>query len=134
MSAWYLDGAPPRLMLLVFVVIIALAGWLSCGIRPVSCPPKTRAMPSLSPSSPTGASQPRVQAVTSKINAILKKAKASGLGDHRRLFRAGCGQRLQHRTIFIVYEDWSKRRAALSQDKILAHLRWGVAAIQEAMQ
>ncbi len=36
-------------------------------------------------------------------------------------------------TTFIVYDDWDKRGAALSQDKILANLRREVATMKEAM-
>ena len=36
-------------------------------------------------------------------------------------------------TTFIVYEDWSKRGAALSQDNILGNLRRDVASIEEAV-
>ena len=35
-------------------------------------------------------------------------------------------------TTFIVYDDWSKRGAALSQDKILANLRAEAATMEDA--
>ena len=36
-------------------------------------------------------------------------------------------------TTFIVYDDWDKRGAELSQDKIIANLRGGLASIEDAV-
>ena len=83
---------------------------------------------------PEAASQIRVQAVVKKLNEILKKTKGIEawvtFGGYSALDAANVSNIA---TTFIVYEDWSKRGAALSQDKILANLRREVASMEEAV-
>ena len=73
-------------------------------------------------------------AVVKQLNEILKKTKGIEawvtFGGYSALDAANVSNIA---TTFIVYEDWSKRGAALSQDNILANLRRDVASIEEAI-
>ena len=83
---------------------------------------------------PDGATQPRAREVSEKIGDILKKTPGiaswvtiGGLF----LPRWGqCAPRLN--STFVVYKDWSKRGAALSQEKIVAVSTGNFRPIQEA--
>ena len=91
-------------------------------------------MPSLISKLPEGASQPRVRAVVSQLSDIIKKTKGIAawvtFGGYSALDAANVSN---ISTTFIVYDDWSKRGAALSQDNILANLRAEVAKVADAV-
>ncbi len=81
-----------------------------------------------------GASQPRVREVARRISEIIKKTKGIAawvtFGGYSLLDAANVSN---ISTTFIVYDDWSKRGAALSQDNILASLRAEVAKVEDAV-
>lgn len=123
----------PWLMLLLFVVIIAVSG-----IRFVShptgfLPTEDQGYAIIAAKLPEAASQPRVVAVTKKLNAVLGKTKGLSswvtIGGYSLLDGANLANAF---TTFIVYEDWDKRGAELSQDKIVGDLRRELTAIEEA--
>ena len=83
---------------------------------------------------PDAASQPRVVNVAKAQDAILKKTPGVNawvtIGGLSVLDNANVSNIF---TTFIVYDDWSKRGADLSQDKIVANLRRELSSIEEAI-
>ncbi|MGO9017065.1 MAG: efflux RND transporter permease subunit [Syntrophobacteraceae bacterium] len=124
----------PMLSLLVFVVIIAVVGWQFARHPTGFLPQDDQGYAIVITKLPEGASQPRVQAVVKQLNEKLKATKGIEawvtFGGYSALDAANVSN---ISTTFIVYEDWSKRGAALSQDNILANLRREVASIKEAI-
>ena len=123
----------PLQMLLVFLVIIGVAG-LGFLYHPTGfLPTEDQGYAFVIAKLPEAASQPRVQAAAEEVNAILKETKGLKawvtIGGYSILDAANLSNFF---SMFIVYDDWSKRGAALSQDKILAGLRRRLAAIVDA--
>jgi HAE1 family hydrophobic/amphiphilic exporter-1 len=123
----------PLQMLLVFLVIIGVAG-LGFLYHPTGfLPTEDQGYAFVIAKLPDAASQPRVQAAAEKVNAILKETKGLKawvtIGGYSILDSANLSNFF---SMFIVYDDWSKRGAALSQDKILAGMRPRLAAIEDA--
>ena len=123
----------PLQMLLVFLVIIGVAG-LGFLYHPTGfLPTEDQGYAFVIAKLPDAASQPRVQAAAEEVNAILKETKGLKawvtIGGYSILDAANLSNFF---SMFIVYDDWSKRGAALSQDKILAGLRHRLAAIENA--
>jgi len=123
----------PLLMLLVFLVIIGVAG-LGFLYHPTGfLPTEDQGYAFVIAKLPDAASQPRVQAAAEEVNAILKETKGLKawvtIGGYSILDSANLSNFF---SMFIVYDDWSKRGAALSQDKILAGMRPRLAAIEDA--
>ena len=124
----------PKLMLLVFIAIIVVSG-LRFAYHPTGfLPTEDQGYAMIIARLPDAASQPRVMAATQEVSAILKKTKGLKawvtIGGFSILDAANVSNMF---TTFIVYEDWDKRGAALSQDKIIANLRKELAAIEDAM-
>jgi hydrophobic/amphiphilic exporter-1 (mainly G- bacteria), HAE1 family len=123
----------PRLMLLLFMAIIGLTGWRFAhhptGFLPTDDQGFAMAITRL----PDAASQPRVMAVSQEVSAILRKTKGLKawvtIGGFSILDYANVSNFI---TTFLVYDDWDKRGAALSQDNILANLRKELATIEDA--
>ena len=123
----------PLQMLLVFLVIIGVAG-LGFLYHPTGfLPTEDQGYAFVIAKLPEAASQPRVQAAAEEVNAILKETKGLKawvtIGGYSILDAANLSNFF---SMFIVYDDWSKRGAALSQDKILAGMRPRLAAIEDA--
>jgi len=123
----------PLQMLLVFLVIIGVAG-LGFLYHPTGfLPTEDQGYAFVIAKLPDAASQPRVQAAAEEVNAILKETKGLKawvtIGGYSILDSANLSNFF---SMFIVYDDWSKRGAALSQDKILAGMRPRLAAIEDA--
>jgi HAE1 family hydrophobic/amphiphilic exporter-1 len=122
-----------RLMLLIFCTIIALAGWrfaaMPTGFLPTEDQGYAIAMAVL----PDAASQPRVQEVSGKMNAILQKAPGVvgwvTIGGFSVLDAANVSNVF---TTFVTYDKWDKRGSKLSQDHIIAYLQQQFAGIQDA--
>ncbi len=123
----------PRISLLVFIVIIAISA-LGFVQHPTGfLPNDDQGYAVVISKLPEGASQPRVRAVTKELSGIIKKTKGIEawvtFGGYSLLDAANVSN---ISTTFIVYDDWSKRGAALSQDNILANLRGQVAKVEDA--
>ena len=123
----------PRISLLVFIVIIAISA-LGFVQHPTGfLPNDDQGYAVVISKLPEGASQPRVRAVTKELSEIIKKTKGIAawvtFGGYSLLDAANVSN---ISTTFIVYDDWSKRGAALSQDNILANLRGQVAKVEDA--
>ena len=122
------------LMLGVFVVIIAFSGWYFAHEPTGFLPTEDQGFAVLFARLPDGASQPRAREVSEKIGAILKETPGvSGwvtIGGYSFLDAANVST---ISSTFVVYEDWSKRGAAMSQEKIVARLNRDLSVIQEAL-
>ena len=81
---------------------------------------------------PDGASQPRVDQLTKKIGAVVKETPGVEgwvtIGGFSVLDSAN---RSNMASIFVIYQDWSKR-PDMPQEEIIAHLDRALSTIQEA--
>ena len=120
-------------MLIVFFVVIALAGWMFVSRPTGFLPIEDQGFAVLFARLPDGAAQPRSREITAKIGAVLKKTPgiAAWVTIGGFSFLDGANVSTINST-FIVYEDWEKRGSALSQDKIIGRLNHELSAIQEA--
>jgi len=124
----------PVLMLVLFVVIIGVAAW-GFFRRPTGfLPTEDQGYAILVSILPEGASQPRSQEVSQKINTILQKtdgiAAWVSIGGFSILDFANVPN---ISSTFIVYKDWKERGRALSQDRIVSGLNRDLSGIQEAL-
>jgi HAE1 family hydrophobic/amphiphilic exporter-1 len=121
------------LMLLVFFLIIGLAGLLFARHPTGFLPTEDQGYAIVVGMLPEGSSQPRVREVSAKVDALLKKTPGIAdwvtLGGFSMLDAANVSTIF---TTFTIYESWDKRGAALSQDKILANLRRELAGVEQA--
>ena len=111
------------IMVVVFVVIIAVAGYFF-GRHPTGfLPTEDQGYCIIAAALPDGASQPRVEQVTKKIGAVVKETPGVEgwvtIGGYSVLDSAN---RSNMASIFVMYQDWSKR-PDIPQDKIIAHLQ-----------
>ncbi|HME41574.1 MAG TPA: efflux RND transporter permease subunit [Syntrophorhabdales bacterium] len=123
----------PWSMVVLFFVIITLAGWQFVSRPTGFLPIEDQGFAVLFARLPDGAAQPRAREVSGKIGDILKKTPgiASWVTIGGYSFLDGANVSTINST-FIIYEDWSKRGAALSQEKIVSGLNRKLSAIQEA--
>jgi HAE1 family hydrophobic/amphiphilic exporter-1 len=124
----------PWLMLAVFLAFIAVAGW-QFARRPTGfLPTEDQGYAILVTRLPDGATQPRARDVSKEIDRILSKTPGIDswvtIGGYSILDAANVST---INTTFIVYEDWSKRGAALNQNKIVSGLNRDLYAIQDAI-
>ncbi len=120
------------IMVVVFVVIIAVAGFFF-GRHPTGfLPTEDQGYCIIAASLPDGASQPRVEQLTKKIGAVVKETPGVEgwvtIGGFSILDSAN---RSNMASIFVIYQDWSKR-PDMPQDEIIAHLERALSTIQEA--
>jgi HAE1 family hydrophobic/amphiphilic exporter-1 len=123
----------PGLMALVFFGIIGLGGLLFA-IHPTGfLPTEDQGYAIIVGRLPDAASQPRVKAVSGKVDAILKKTPGIAswvtIGGFSMLDNANIPNAF---STFAIYDKWDKRGAALSQDHIVANLRRNLAGLQDA--
>ncbi len=124
----------PGVMLVIFFAIIALSGW-QFARRPTGfLPTEDQGYAILFTRLPDAAAQPRAREVSEKIDAILKKTPGIAswvtIGGFSILDAANV---TTVNTTFSVYEDWSKRGRALSQEKIVFGLNRDLSTIKEAI-
>ena len=123
----------PGLMITTFFAVILLSAW-GFGVHPTGfLPTEDQGYGMVVARLPVGAAQPRVRETAAKVTGILKKAPGIRswvtIGGFSILDAANLSNVF---TTFVVYRDWDKRGAALSQDHIIANLRREFGAIQEA--
>src|SRR5262245_22225039 len=123
----------PRLMVLVFLAIVGVAA-LAFARRPTAfLPTGDQGYCIVEGRRPPGASQRRLRALASSIDAIL--AKTPGVkgwvtsGGFSALDSANLSNAV---TEYVMYDDWSARPAGLSQARIVASLRENLQAIRSA--
>src|SRR5208282_1363283 len=122
-----------RAMAALFFVVIALTG-LSFGRHPTAfLPTEDQGYCIVVAQLPAGASQPRVRGVADEIDAVLKQAPgvkgwvtSGGFSDPD---SANISNVI---TEYVLYEDWGKRPADLSQSVIVADLRRRFQSIRKA--
>ncbi len=122
------------LMALVFVGIIALAGWQFTQQPTGFLPTEDQGYCIIASRLPDGAAQPRVRALADKISDIVSKEPGVAgwvtIGGLSILDNANLSTAI---TTFVPYKDWSERGADLSQDHIVASLRRKLGAIQDGL-
>jgi hydrophobic/amphiphilic exporter-1 (mainly G- bacteria), HAE1 family len=122
----------PFLMIVVFSLIIT-PSFLLFLKRPAGfLPTEDQGYAILVARLPEGASQPRLQAVTDKINLILEKTPGIGFWVVIGGFNVLDGANVpNYSTTFVVYQDWKERGSDLSQNEILAGLNRDLSVIEE---
>jgi hydrophobic/amphiphilic exporter-1 (mainly G- bacteria), HAE1 family len=122
----------PKLMVVVFFLIIAAAGWLFVQRPTGFLPTEDQGYAILFTRLPDAAAQPRALEVSEKIDNILRKTPGIDswvtIGGFSILDAANVPTVT---TTFLVYEDWSKR--AQTQEQIVSGLNRDLSAIQEAI-
>ncbi len=121
------------LMVLLFVFVIVVTGWRFAYHPTGFLPTEDQGYAIVVTKLPDAASQPRVVNAAKAVDGILKKTQGINawvtIGGLSVLDGANVSNIF---TTFIVYDDWSKRGAQLSQDKIVANLRRDLGAIEES--
>ena len=124
----------PAVSLIVFALVIAIAAWAFVRRPTGFLPTEDQGYAILLARLPDGASQPRLQRVSDQIEAILRKtpgvASWVDIGGYSVLDGANLATSI---TVFVVYEDWSKRGRRLTQDVIVSGLNRDLAGIQDAL-
>jgi len=123
----------PALMVIVFGILIT-ASFLELLRQPTGfLPTEDQGYGILVCRLPEGASQPRLEEVANKINAILKKTPGVAFWVVIGGFSILDGANVPNvSTTFVVYKDWKERGAALDQDRIVSTINRELAGIQEA--
>jgi HAE1 family hydrophobic/amphiphilic exporter-1 len=82
---------------------------------------------------PEGASQPRLQEISEKVNDILKKTPGVDFWVYIGGFSILDGANVSNiSTTFVVYKDWKDRGTSLDQDTIISSINRELAGLQEA--
>ncbi|MGF1640305.1 MAG: efflux RND transporter permease subunit [Rhodospirillales bacterium] len=123
----------PKTSVLVFVAIIAVAGWGFARHPTGFLPTEDQGYAIIVAALPDAAAQPRVRAVSEKIDAVLEKtpgiAEWVTIGGLSMIDNANVSTAVSK---FPIYEERSKRGSELSQEVIVANLRKELAEIEEA--
>jgi hydrophobic/amphiphilic exporter-1 (mainly G- bacteria), HAE1 family len=123
----------PGLMAVVFFLIIGLGGLLFAQHATGFLPEEDQGYAIIVAMLPDAASQPRVTAVSAKVDALLRQTPGVAawvtIGGFSILDSSNVPTVF---TTFATYEDFKKRGKALSQEHIVANLRRSLAGIQEA--
>ncbi|MBW1916785.1 MAG: multidrug efflux RND transporter permease subunit [Deltaproteobacteria bacterium] len=121
------------LMMILFFVIIAVAGWRFASMATGFLPTEDQGYAIVVARLPDAAAQPRVRRVSEKVNAIIKEVPGIAGWVTIGGFSILDGTNVPNIfTSFVTYEDWSTRGSQLSQDRIIANLRHKFATIEEA--
>ncbi|MBM4285437.1 MAG: efflux RND transporter permease subunit [Deltaproteobacteria bacterium] len=126
--------ARPGWMALLFAVIVLSAGW-RFAVHPTGfLPTEDQGYCVVSVRLPEGATQPRVRAVARQVDEVMQQAPGLKAWVTVGGFSVLDGANVSNGfTTWVVYEDWQKRGAALSQERVIAHLRRHLDPIQEAV-
>ena len=125
--------ARTNLMVLVFIAVIALAGWRFTQQPTGFLPTEDQGYCMVLARLPDGAAQPRVKRTSDAIDAILKRAQGIDAWVTVGGFSILDGTNVSNiMTTFVIYQDWSKRGAKLSQKHIVGALQREFFSIQEA--
>ncbi|MGZ9073567.1 MAG: efflux RND transporter permease subunit, partial [Rhodoplanes sp.] len=121
------------LMITVFFIIIAVAGWLFIRQPTGFLPTEDQGYCIIATKLPDAAAQPRARAVVDKINDIVSKEPGvAGWVTIGGLSILDNGNLANAATTFVGYKDWSERGSDLSQERIVGSLRQKLSQIQEA--
>src|SRR5262247_4143796 len=123
----------PRIMACLFFVIVGFAGWMFARHPTAFLPTEDQGYSVVVAQLPAGASQLRVRQVSADMDAILKNVPgvkgwitSGGFSD------PDAANLSNVVTKYVMYEDWDKRPADLSQARIVAALREKLQAIRKA--
>jgi HAE1 family hydrophobic/amphiphilic exporter-1 len=124
----------PGLMLIVYFLIIVLAGW-QFARRPTGfLPTEDQGYGILFVRLPDAAAQPRTRQVSRQVDAILQRTPGLAgwvtIGGFSLLDQANV---TTVSSVFVVYKDWSERGSKLSQEKIVARLNRDLSTIKDAV-
>ncbi|MGZ5054401.1 MAG: efflux RND transporter permease subunit [Methylobacter sp.] len=121
------------LMGLLYVLIIALSAWRFAYHPTGFLPTEDQGYAIVVTKLPDAASQPRVAAVSKELDKILGKTKGLEawvtIGGLSILDGTNVSNII---STFIVFDDWNKRGAALTQDNIIANLRRELTSLEES--
>ncbi|WP_027147790.1 efflux RND transporter permease subunit [Methylobacter tundripaludum] len=120
-------------MVLLYMLIIVLSAWRFAYHPTGFLPTEDQGYAMVITQLPDASSQPRVTAVTQSLNEVLHKTQGVEawvtIGGLSILDGANVSNIV---TTFIVFDDWSKRGADLSQDTITANLRRDLTPLEES--
>ncbi|MGE3872412.1 MAG: efflux RND transporter permease subunit [Parvibaculaceae bacterium] len=123
----------PRPMVLVFIGAVAAAGTMLARHPTAFLPIEDQGYCIVVAKLPDGASQSRVREVAKNLDAILKETPGVKGWVTSGGFSAFDSANLATVvTVYVMYDDWAKRPAGLTQDKIVADLGTRLAAIRKA--
>jgi len=129
--SWMVHRA--KTMLMVFFVLISITGFIFIHHPTGFLPDEDQGYAIVAVRLPEGAAQPRVEAVSRRVDTILKETPGIKawvtVGGLSLMDGANLSNTL---SVFAIYEDWDKRGSALSQGKIVADLKSRLAGIEEA--
>jgi len=124
----------PVLMLIVFVIVVGVAGWEFVRRPTGFLPTEDQGYAILVSILPEGASQPRSREVSEKINAILERTDGlEGWVTIGGLSILDFANVPNYSATFVVYKGWKERGRGLSQDQIVSGLNRELSGIQEAV-
>jgi len=122
----------PGAMVLLFLVIIAVAGWEFARWPTGFLPTEDQGFAVLITRLPPGAAQPRLREAATRVGNILKNTPGVAswvtVGGFSFLDAANVST---ISSTFVVYEDFKKRGSTLTQEKIIAGLNRELAKLQE---
>lgn len=122
-----------RLMVVVFFVIIGIAGWRFARQPTGFLPTEDQGFAMIFCKLPDASAQPRVRQVSEKVDSVLKQTPGIKgwvtVGGFSILDGANAPNVV---TKFVILDNWSKRGKELTQDKIVANLRRSLYSIEEA--
>ncbi len=120
-------------MVILFVLVIIVTAWRFASHPTGFLPTEDQGYAIVVTKLPDAASQPRMVNVAKALDGVLKKTQGINawvtIGGLSVLDGANVSNIF---TTFIVYDDWSKRGAELSQDKITTNLRRDLGSIAES--
>jgi HAE1 family hydrophobic/amphiphilic exporter-1 len=123
----------PMKMIALFFAAIALTAFAFSVYPSAMLPLEDQGYCIIAGELPLGASQPRLQEVTSKVDTVLKESPGIKgwvtIAGYSVLDTANLSNAV---TVFPVYDDWDKRPAGLTQDKIIGGLRQRLGSISNA--
>jgi hydrophobic/amphiphilic exporter-1 (mainly G- bacteria), HAE1 family len=123
----------PKQMVLVFFAVVGFAALIFARHPTAFLPTEDQGYCLIVARLPQGASQPRMRELSADMDGILKKiAGIKGWvtsGGYSVLDSANLSNVV---TEYVMYQDWDKRPAALSQDDIVADLRDKLRSIRRA--
>ncbi|HAY22956.1 MAG TPA: hydrophobe/amphiphile efflux-1 family RND transporter [Desulfobacterales bacterium] len=123
----------PKVMLIIFFSLITVTGFFFVQHPTGFLPDEDQGYAIVTVRLPEGAAQPRVEAVSRKVNAILKETPGIRawvtVGGLSLMDSANLSNTF---STFAIYEEWDKRGADLSQEKIIADLNRRLSSIEEA--
>jgi hydrophobic/amphiphilic exporter-1 (mainly G- bacteria), HAE1 family len=125
--------ARTTLMVLVFIAVVALAGWRFTQQPTGFLPTEDQGFCVVVARLPDGAAQPRVIQTSNAVDAILKRSQGVEawvtVGGYSFLDSTNVSNIM---STFVIYQDWSKRGAKLSQEHIVGTLQRELFSIQDA--